>query len=68
MNYHEKAKKFSKYDEPKGPYGGEVVRVISVHKYIPKSRPVSKGCQRVEAIIRKGGELITRHVDVPIKQ
>lgn len=66
MNYHEKAKKFSKYDRPQEPFGGTVVRIISVHKKIPRERPVQHGYQRVEAVIRKGGELVTKHVDIKL--
>ena len=43
----------------------EIIKIISEHKRIPKSKPVAFGCKRVEAVVRDKGYVETRHIDIP---
>lgn len=46
----------------------EIVKIISEHKKIKHGKPLSKGMKRVEAIVREGRFLVTRHLDVPAER
>jgi len=44
----------------------EILKIISTHKRIPKSKPVKPGYKRVEAVVREGRYVSTKHIDIPI--
>ncbi len=53
----------------------EIVKIISTHKRLKVNRlgndykitHVKEGMRRVMAIVNIGGEMVTRHIEVPLK-
>lgn len=44
----------------------EILKIISEHKKIKKSKSIKPGYKRVEAVVREGRYIETKHIDIKI--